>query len=517
MFDKILTRNWSRRSFLAGLGAASALPILAACTPQIVTEERVQVVEKDVPVERVVTQIVREQVEKIVTVEVEKAVEVEKVVTVEVEKAVEVERVVTVEVEKEVIVEREKIVTIAPVMMEKKVVTSWGWVHFSTSEDFRKDGQLMGEALLEDTGISEEHIPVDYPRYIDALKASVPAGVGPNVFENNWSVVQPMGREELIVPLQDYASAEWGSDWKNKFVAGPIDEFEKFGQIEGKGNHYHLSVYAQALGFTFVNLDLFEEHDLELPKTWDEYVKVNDTFTAAGVPALAMPMKALWWANSYWTLLLETAAPGYRDQIDWEGTGNFDSDECREALRLYTTIFERNWTQPNPLAVGYQDAVTMFIDKKIAACMGWSGWWGSERAGEAGGHGEQWGIIEPPDGKTLASSAAGWAMTQTADKDLAWDLINWYVDGPGQDFIANRPSPPAKKGVKMGSAFPNFDKNVIAPTMAILNEGRTILRWAKCTATDESLAQGMQGLIDGRTTIDEVLDEAQKVWETRCN
>ena len=58
MFDKILTRNWSRRSFLAGLGAASALPILAACTPQIVTEERVQVVEKEVPVERVVTQIV---------------------------------------------------------------------------------------------------------------------------------------------------------------------------------------------------------------------------------------------------------------------------------------------------------------------------------------------------------------------------------------------------------------------------------------------------------------------------
>ena len=69
----------------------------------------------------------------------------------------------------------------------------------------------------------------------------------------------------------------------------------------------------------------------------------------------------------------------------------------------------------------------------------------------------------------------------------------------------------------MGSAFPNFDKNVIAPTMAILNEGRTILRWAKCTATDESLAPGMQGLIDGRTTIDEVLDEAQNVWETRCN
>ena len=50
------------------------------------------------------------EVEKVVTVEVEKEVEVEKVVTVEVEKEVEVEKVVTVEVEKEVTVEVTRVV-----------------------------------------------------------------------------------------------------------------------------------------------------------------------------------------------------------------------------------------------------------------------------------------------------------------------------------------------------------------------------------------------------------------------
>ena len=105
---KVLTRRFGRRSFLAGLGAASALPILAACTPEVIEVERVQVVEKEVPVERIVTQIVREEVQKVVTVEVEKQVEVEKVITVQVEKAVqiEVEKVITVQVEKQVEVEK---------------------------------------------------------------------------------------------------------------------------------------------------------------------------------------------------------------------------------------------------------------------------------------------------------------------------------------------------------------------------------------------------------------------------
>ena len=131
MLDKILKNRFSRRSFLVGVGATSTLPILAACEPQIVEVERVQVVEKEVAVEKVVTQIIDRPVERLVTVEVERAVEVEKIITVEIDRPVEVEvervverpveRVVTVEVEKAVIVEREVEVEVE-VEVEKEVV-----------------------------------------------------------------------------------------------------------------------------------------------------------------------------------------------------------------------------------------------------------------------------------------------------------------------------------------------------------------------------------------------------------
>ncbi len=85
-------RKFTRRRFIAGLGTAVILPVLSACQPQIIETERVQVVEKDVPVDRIVTQIVREEVERVVTVEIERPVQVEKVVTVLVEKQVVVEK-----------------------------------------------------------------------------------------------------------------------------------------------------------------------------------------------------------------------------------------------------------------------------------------------------------------------------------------------------------------------------------------------------------------------------------------
>ena len=48
MFSRITTHRFGRRSFLAGLGAMATLPILAACEPQVVTEEKVVVVEREV-------------------------------------------------------------------------------------------------------------------------------------------------------------------------------------------------------------------------------------------------------------------------------------------------------------------------------------------------------------------------------------------------------------------------------------------------------------------------------------
>ncbi len=68
MSERLILRKVTRRSFLAGLGATAALPILAACQPQVVekTVEKVvtQIVEKEKIVEKPVEKIVEKSVDK---------------------------------------------------------------------------------------------------------------------------------------------------------------------------------------------------------------------------------------------------------------------------------------------------------------------------------------------------------------------------------------------------------------------------------------------------------------------
>ena len=152
----------SRRRFLAGLAATAVLPVLSACQPQVVETERVQVVEKDVPVDRIVTQIVKQEVEKIVTVEVEKQVQVEREVTVEVEKPVQVQEFVTVEVEKPV--EVEKVVTVEVEKPVELVVTQV---------------VVKEKVILEGIPGIVDPTNTDWPREVEGLNGLVSIGAKP--------------------------------------------------------------------------------------------------------------------------------------------------------------------------------------------------------------------------------------------------------------------------------------------------------------------------------------------------
>ena len=259
MFDKALNGMFSRRSFLAGLGAAAALPVLAACEPQIIEVEKVQIVEKEVPIERVVTQVIDRPVEKIITVEVEKAVEVEKVITVEVEKPVEMERIVTVEVERavEVVREVERVVTVEveretireiEVEVEKETIVEVpaerGEVgELSMRYWFHERIGWYAPIISAETGIvmRADSYAGDF---WGKLTAELAAGTAPDVLylnNANWGDFFALG---VVRPYDDYFKS-YGLN-KNDWAADPWLECGFRGKLLG------LSVHNQAaLGIWF--------------------------------------------------------------------------------------------------------------------------------------------------------------------------------------------------------------------------------------------------------------------------
>jgi multiple sugar transport system substrate-binding protein len=243
--DKGLTRRKIIRSGLVGGAGLAAVAALAGCgETQVVTETKIQEVIKEVPVEKVVTQIV----------EKEKVVEVERVVTQQVE--VEVERVVTKEVEKVVT----KIVEAMPKVKDVTIVAwnaNWGELY----------NDLMSN-LARDFEAAFPHIKVDYqfiPKWEEKLLTSVAGGDPPDTTYTNWVAQGNLAFLGVFQPLDSLA----------KLAGVTRDQYIK---SMWDSSTYQGRLYALPGGADFVaifrNQDMYEEVGLdEGAATQDELIE----------------------------------------------------------------------------------------------------------------------------------------------------------------------------------------------------------------------------------------------------
>ena len=210
MSDKGFVRRLTRRSFLAGLGAVAALPILAACQPQVV--------EKPVEVTRVVEK--EKIVEKIVEKPVEKIVEKEKVV--------------------------EKVVTIAPGPMKIQAT-----LRMNTWADWFAD---LVPILKESTGIQVDREVSPFSGHRQKLMTQLVAGVGPDIAWINGDWMPEFWRAGVFLPFDEWLKKE--NVDMSKFYADQRKLNGYQGKIMG------LSSFTMQDLMVFINVELAEKDGL---------------------------------------------------------------------------------------------------------------------------------------------------------------------------------------------------------------------------------------------------------------
>lgn len=119
---------------------------------------------------------------------------------------------------------------------------------------------------------------------------------------------------------------------------------------------YALPYAANAAGILY-NKDLFDEHGWEIPETWDEFIALCDTISAAGVQPIYLGYKDTWTCLAPWNAL---------------AVGLTESDTCNQVNMGTTTFTETyretaekirvllDYAELNPYAYGYNDACTAF-------------------------------------------------------------------------------------------------------------------------------------------------------------
>lgn len=238
--EKLKNRQFTRRrllrgSLLAGLSVTTAAALAGCGETQIVTERVVEVVTKEVPVEKIVTRIV----------EKEKIVEVEKVVTKEVEKIIVQEKVV------------EKIVAPATPKPITGEVVFWDWFSPTANEALKRWFAWVPAALKEvhpNLKLKIEHVP--FGDMVQKILAASAAGNPPDVLHTSVDWGLALYLRDQLHELTPFVKKSPGMSLDN-FV--PVAEtFSTF-----RGQQYALPWDSPDSRLYWYNRAMFEEAGVE--------------------------------------------------------------------------------------------------------------------------------------------------------------------------------------------------------------------------------------------------------------
>ncbi|MEZ3157623.1 extracellular solute-binding protein [Microbacterium sp. BWR-S6Y] len=237
----------------------------------------------------------------------------------------------------------------------------------------------------------------------------------------------------LIADISE-AVTQYGWDAK---LAPSLQTTAKYSSdgVMGGDTWYGVPNYGEFVG-VYYNLDAFAAAGLEVPTTYDEFVKVLDAFVAKGITPLAeagaeYPLGQLWYqlaltkADRSWVDDYQL----YKNPVDWNGP---EVDYASQTLSDYVA---KGYIAKDVSSVKAEDAGVSFINGSSPIFVSGS-WWYGRFAEEAG---FDWSLAVFPGSKlSLGSSGNLWVVPERSkNHDLAYEFIDITMSPEIQAIIGN--------------------------------------------------------------------------------
>ena len=238
----------------------------------------------------------------------------------------------------------------------------------------------------------------------------------------------------LISDISD-AVDEYG--WADK-LAPSLQTTAKYDEngVMGGDTWYGIPNYGEFVG-VYYNKDAFAAAGLEIPTTYDEFVKVLDAFVAKGITPLAeagaeYPLGQLWYqlALSKGDRSFVDDYQLYKNPVDWQGPEvTYASDTLKEYV-------DKGYIASDVSSVKAEDAGVSFINGTAPIFVSGS-WWYGRFVKEASGF--DWTMTAFPGADlSLGSSGNLWVVPENAaNKELAYKFIDITMRPEIQAIIGN--------------------------------------------------------------------------------
>lgn len=159
---------------------------------------------------------------------------------------------------------------------------------------------------------------------------------------------------DILADVSDYAGMA-------DINPGYVDILEGLEFVPTEGT-YGVPYVANAAGILY-NRAMFQEHNWQIPTTWEELMALCDTIQAEGVLPFYFGFKDTWTCLAPWNALAVDLAPADVCKQVNAGDATF-TDNYREVAEKMLKLLE--YGEEGPFAYGYNDACTAFANGESA-------------------------------------------------------------------------------------------------------------------------------------------------------
>ena len=324
-----------------------------------------------------------------------------------------------------------------------------------------------------------------------------------NSKQGSYDVVQfdnpylaPFASQGTLAPLDDYIQGSADYD-----IADFVPALQDYGKYEGSTYGLNLSTEPFLLWY---RTDIYEELNLEVPTTWDEYLANAKAIQASGtadgqVIANASSVNSWWWLQLVWSF--------GGDLTDADGNPSVNSDAAVKA-----TDFMKELLKVSPksaVTANGDDATTLFTTQDVGQMINYSGYAPVIMNPETSKYTDTIAAATIPSGVTNIIELTGWNIGVPADSKKqanAWKFLEWLLSKNNTPKLMDA----GAAAIGRTSIVNNAEITAKAPYIAMLGPaaetGRRLPALTQWAEISNQIGVAVQDILTGKTSTAEGLD-----------
>jgi raffinose/stachyose/melibiose transport system substrate-binding protein len=245
---------------------------------------------------------------------------------------------------------------LAPAAALSQETTIKVWDEFGAEPMKGAMEKIVAHCEAQIPGLEVDRTTMQMEQMQNILSTAIQSGEGPDVFYSSpgWSTVGPLVEAGAIADLTEaYDSRGW-SDRVQPWAVDYVTYNDKV---------WALPYEAEIQGI-FYHKDLFEEHGIEPPQTYDDLVAAAETLKEAGFDApivtAARPAYVLGWLESS---MLGATIPADELETIVLGHNSWDVPAYQNAVAKIDELNDKGLVPSGVLAYSYDDMMAQFYTK----------------------------------------------------------------------------------------------------------------------------------------------------------